>query len=90
MSQSKPVLISDAPNNVLALDDKKYSRLGWLLVLGGFAGFLGWAALAPLDKGVAVPGTVGVSGLALRRATQTSSNAGSRRSTSATARPALP
>lgn len=62
MSQSKPVLISDAPNNVLALDDKKYSRLGWLLVLGGFAGFLGWAALAPLDKGVAVPGKVMVSG----------------------------
>ena len=62
MSQGKPVLISDAPNNVLALDDKQYSRLGWLLVLGGFAGFLGWAALAPLDKGVAVSGKVMVSG----------------------------
>ncbi|NBF11209.1 HlyD family type I secretion periplasmic adaptor subunit [Pseudomonas sp. Fl4BN1] len=53
---------SNTPNNVLALDDKKYSRLGWLLVLGGFAGFLGWAALAPLDKGVAVSGKVMVSG----------------------------
>ena len=62
MNQSKPVLVSDAPSSVLALDDKKYSRLGWLLVLGGFAGFLGWAALAPLDKGVAVPGKVMVSG----------------------------
>ncbi|XMB49659.1 HlyD family type I secretion periplasmic adaptor subunit [Pseudomonas fluorescens] len=61
MSQSKPILVSD-PSNVLALDDKKYSRLGWWLVLGGFAGFLGWAALAPLDKGVAVPGKVMVSG----------------------------
>ena len=61
MSQSKPILLSD-PSNVLALDDKKYSRLGWWLVLGGFAGFLGWAALAPLDKGVAVPGKVMVSG----------------------------
>lgn len=62
MNQSKPVLVSDTPSNVLALDDEKYSRLGWLLVLGGFAGFLGWAALAPLDKGVAVPGKVMVSG----------------------------
>ena len=61
MSQSKPILVSDT-SNVLALDDKKYSRLGWWLVLGGFAGFLGWAALAPLDKGVAVPGKVMVSG----------------------------
>ncbi|MGN7743129.1 HlyD family type I secretion periplasmic adaptor subunit [Pseudomonas sp. 22526] len=51
-----------APGNLLALDEKKYSRLGWLLVLGGFAGFLGWAALAPLDKGVAVAGKVMVSG----------------------------
>ena len=62
MSVTKPVLVSDQPNNVLALDDKKYSRLGWLLVLAGFAGFLGWAALAPLDKGVAVSGKVMVSG----------------------------
>ncbi|WP_103734830.1 HlyD family type I secretion periplasmic adaptor subunit [Pseudomonas sp. GZJR-8] len=62
MNQGKPALISDQPHNVLALDDKKYSRLGWWLVLGGFAGFLGWAALAPLDKGVAVPGKVMVSG----------------------------
>ncbi|MGH8408277.1 MAG: biotin/lipoyl-binding protein, partial [Pseudomonas sp.] len=63
---SRPVLVTDNSvppvNNVLALDDKKYARLGWLLVLGGFAGFLGWAALAPLDKGVAVSGKVMVSG----------------------------
>ncbi|MBP5096093.1 HlyD family type I secretion periplasmic adaptor subunit [Pseudomonas protegens] len=51
-----------AASNVLSLDDRKYSRLGWLLVLGGFAGFIGWAALAPLDKGVAVSGKVMVSG----------------------------
>jgi len=63
---NRPVLVADNSvppvNNVLALDDKKYARLGWLLVLGGFAGFLGWAALAPLDKGVAVSGKVMVSG----------------------------
>lgn len=57
-----PVNNGSLPNNVLPLDDKKYSRLGWWLVLGGFAGFLGWAALAPLDKGVAVSGKVMVSG----------------------------
>ncbi len=49
-------------SNVLQLDDTRYSRLGWLLMLGGFLGFLGWAALAPLDKGVAVSGKVMVSG----------------------------
>lgn len=48
--------------NVLQLDDRRYARLGWLLMLGGFLGFLGWAALAPLDKGVAVSGNVMVSG----------------------------
>ena len=31
-------------------------------MLGGFVGFIGWAALAPLDKGVAVSGKVMVSG----------------------------
>ncbi|WP_085597013.1 MULTISPECIES: HlyD family type I secretion periplasmic adaptor subunit [unclassified Pseudomonas] len=51
-----------AARNVLVLDDRRYSRLGWFLVLAGFAGFLGWAALAPLDKGVAVSGKVMVSG----------------------------
>ncbi|OZY40066.1 hemolysin D [Pseudomonas fragi] len=49
-------------SNVLQLDDTRYSRLGWLLMIGGFLGFLGWAALAPLDKGVAVSGKVMVSG----------------------------
>ncbi|MBJ9975704.1 HlyD family type I secretion periplasmic adaptor subunit [Pseudomonas sp. S75] len=37
-------------------------RLGWLLTLLGFGGFMLWASLAPLDQGVAVPGTVVVSG----------------------------
>ena len=49
-------------SNVLQLDDTRYSRLGWWLMLGGFLGFLVWAALAPLDKGVAVSGKVMVSG----------------------------
>lgn len=39
-------------------DSGKYSRMGWLLVLLGFGGFVLWATLAPLDKGVPMSGTV--------------------------------
>ncbi|MBP3933178.1 MULTISPECIES: HlyD family type I secretion periplasmic adaptor subunit [Pseudomonas] len=60
MTQLNAKAVGDS--NVLQLDDTRYARLGWLLMLGGFLGFLGWAALAPLDKGVAVSGKVMVSG----------------------------
>lgn len=33
-------------------------RLGWLVLLIGFVGFLTWAALAPLDSGVTAPGEI--------------------------------
>lgn len=39
-------------------DASAYSRLGWIIVLLGFGGFLLWALLAPLDKGVPMAGTV--------------------------------
>lgn len=60
MTQLNAKAVGDS--NVLQLDDTRYARLGWLLMLGGFLGFLGWAALAPLDKGVSVSGKVMVSG----------------------------
>ena len=60
MTQLNTKAVGDS--NVLQLDDTRYSRLGWMLMLGGFLGFLCWAALAPLDKGVAVSGKVMVSG----------------------------
>jgi protease secretion system membrane fusion protein len=41
-------------------DDTSHSRLGWWIVLVGFFGTLLWAALAPLDQGVPVTGTVTV------------------------------
>ena len=41
-------------------DIKKYTRLGWWIVLGGLGSFLLWASLAPLDKGVPLSGTVSV------------------------------
>ncbi|MDH0336042.1 HlyD family type I secretion periplasmic adaptor subunit [Metapseudomonas otitidis] len=57
--------LPDAPRplaDVLPLDVHRPARLGRWLVLAGFGGFLLWAALAPLDKGVAVSGSVVVAG----------------------------
>lgn len=39
-------------------DARAYARMGWLIVLLGVGGFLLWALLAPLDKGVPLTGTV--------------------------------
>jgi protease secretion system membrane fusion protein len=39
-------------------DARRYSRLGWWVVVIGLGGFLLWAILAPLDKGVPLSGTV--------------------------------
>lgn len=35
-----------------------YTRMGWIIVLVGFVGFMLWATLAPLDKGVPMSGFV--------------------------------
>lgn len=47
---------------VIEMDARKPQRFGWLVVLIGFVGFFTWAAIAPLDKGAAISGTVVVSG----------------------------
>ncbi len=47
---------------VVQLDERRFTRLGRWLVLLGFGGFVLWAALAPLDKGVPVSGNVVVAG----------------------------
>jgi protease secretion system membrane fusion protein len=39
-------------------DARAFARIGWLIVLAGVGGFLLWALLAPLDKGVPMAGTV--------------------------------
>jgi protease secretion system membrane fusion protein len=39
-------------------DAGPYIRLGWIIVLVGVIGFLLWASLAPLDKGVPMSGSV--------------------------------
>ncbi|WP_454722478.1 MULTISPECIES: HlyD family type I secretion periplasmic adaptor subunit [Cupriavidus] len=52
-----------APGLAAASDDTRgHIRAGWLVIGAGVLGFLLWAAFAPLDKGVPVPGTVTVTG----------------------------
>ncbi|NLU19010.1 MAG: HlyD family type I secretion periplasmic adaptor subunit [Serratia liquefaciens] len=43
-------------------DERRFTRLGWIVLGVGLFGFFAWAAFAPLDKGVASPGSVIVSG----------------------------
>ncbi|AIG01203.1 membrane fusion protein [Pseudomonas fluorescens] len=50
-------------------DARFFARLGWLMTILGAGGFFLWASLAPLDQGIAVQGTVVVSGK--RKAVQT-------------------
>jgi membrane fusion protein, protease secretion system len=50
----------DRTEPVVDVNLKKYIRLGWFIVIGGLGGFLLWASLAPLDKGVPLNGTVAV------------------------------
>ena len=43
-------------------DAKFFARMGWILAIVGAGSFFTWAALAPLDQGIPVQGTVVVSG----------------------------
>lgn len=52
------VIAHDATPLEVNTDARRYSRLGWIIVLLGVGGFLLWALLAPLDKGVPLSGTV--------------------------------
>ncbi|MFM0142925.1 HlyD family type I secretion periplasmic adaptor subunit [Paraburkholderia sp. RL18-085-BIA-A] len=47
---------------VVDVDESRYVKLGWTVVLVGVVGSLLWASLAPLSKGTAVQGTVVVAG----------------------------
>lgn len=46
----------------LNVDESRYVKLGWSIVLVGVVGSLLWATFAPLSKGVPVQGTVVVAG----------------------------
>lgn len=43
---------------VVGADVRRLMRTGWLVILVGFGGFVAWATFAPLDRGVAVQGTL--------------------------------
>lgn len=54
------VAVTNVETIELNTDANSYARLGWLIVLLGFGGFVLWAMLAPLDQGVPLSGTVSV------------------------------
>lgn len=52
------VITHDVSPLTVNTDAGAYTKLGWIIVLLGVGGFLLWALLAPLDKGVPLAGTV--------------------------------
>jgi len=52
------VITHDVSPLTVNTDASGYSRMGWFIVLAGVLGFLVWATLAPLDKGVPLSGNV--------------------------------
>ncbi|NVE01393.1 HlyD family type I secretion periplasmic adaptor subunit [Massilia sp. BJB1822] len=56
------VITHDVTPLEVKTDAASYSRLGWLLIVVAFGGFLLWACFAPLDKGVPMPGFVTAEG----------------------------
>jgi protease secretion system membrane fusion protein len=52
------VISHDVEPITVQTDAGSYARVGWLIVLVGVIGFLIWASLAPLDKGVPLQGVV--------------------------------
>ncbi len=61
-SAAAEVIAHDVTPLEVKTDASRYSKLGWLMILLGFGGFLLWASLAPLDKGVPMPGFVAAEG----------------------------
>ncbi|MES2351106.1 MAG: HlyD family type I secretion periplasmic adaptor subunit [Pseudomonadota bacterium] len=56
------VIAHDVEPLIVQTDAGVYSKLGWLVIVIGVLGFLIWASVAPLDKGVPMPGTVAKEG----------------------------
>ncbi|QJE00711.1 HlyD family type I secretion periplasmic adaptor subunit [Massilia forsythiae] len=57
-TKAQDVVSHDVAPLEVNTDARSYARMGWLIVLLGVGGFLLWALLAPLDKGVPMGGTV--------------------------------
>lgn len=62
LSMGRDVVDVQPKDDLLAVEDGHYVRVGWLIVLVGVIGFFAWAMLAPLDAGVPVEAKVVVSG----------------------------
>jgi protease secretion system membrane fusion protein len=56
--QPTEVVTHDVAPLEVNTDARAFARMGWFIVLAGVGGFLLWALLAPLDKGVPMSGTV--------------------------------
>lgn len=54
------IIVDEQSDPMVKTDTTRHTRLGWLLVTCGCLGMLAWAALAPLEKGVPLSGTVTV------------------------------
>ena len=52
------VISHDVAPITVNTDARRYTRMGWLIVLAGVLGFIVWASFAPLDKGSPLSGTV--------------------------------
>ena len=50
----------EMPEPEMNTDETHHARMGWWIVIIGVGGFMLWASLAPLDKGVPLSGTVAV------------------------------
>ncbi|NML61184.1 HlyD family type I secretion periplasmic adaptor subunit [Massilia sp. RP-1-19] len=61
-NQITEVITHDVTPLTVKTDAGAYSKLGWIVSLVGMGGFLLWALLAPLDKGVPLSGTVTAEG----------------------------
>lgn len=57
-SKASDVVSHDVEPLEVNTDSRPYARIGWLIVLVGFGGFLLWALMAPLDQGVPLQGFV--------------------------------
>jgi protease secretion system membrane fusion protein len=57
-SEVSEVIAHDVSPLTVNTDEGAYTKLGWIIVLAGFCGFMLWASFAPLDKGVPLSGNV--------------------------------
>jgi protease secretion system membrane fusion protein len=57
-NKAQDVVTHDVEPVEVNTDARVFARMGWLIILLGVGGFLLWALLAPLDKGVPMGGTV--------------------------------